>query len=68
MQVKIKQFDVQMDLKNNGIELEIKDNDGAFLGDLIVTKTGLIWCEGKTARKNGKKISHRVFRDYMVSQ
>jgi hypothetical protein len=55
--VSIKSFDVEMKVKNKGIELDIYDNDGAHLGDLVVTKTGLTWCKGKIKRQNGKKLS-----------
>jgi hypothetical protein len=55
MKVWVKSFDVAMELKNKGIELDIYNEDGTeHLGDLIVTKTKLIWCKGKTHRKNGK--------------
>lgn len=65
MKVSIKNFDVAMDVKNNGIELDISDNNGTHLGDLVVTKTRLIWCKGKTKRKNGKEISWGEFTAYM---
>ena len=65
MKVSIKQFDVAMDVKNAGVELDIADNDGTHLGDLVVTKANLIWCKGKTARKNGKKITWEAFAAYM---
>ena len=45
-----------MEIKNKGIELEIHNNQDQHLGDLIVTKTGLIWCNGRTKAANGKKI------------
>lgn len=61
MKVKIKDFNVDMDIKNNGLELEVRDPKGNFLGDCFVTKTGLIWCEGKTDKANGKKISWNKF-------
>lgn len=61
MQVSIKDFSVSMDVKNSGVEFTVYDNDGTFRGDLIVTKTGLIWCKGKTDRKNGKKIAWDKF-------
>jgi len=68
MKVSIKSFDVAMDVKNSGVELQISSSDGAkFLGDCIVTKTGLIWCKGKTKRANGIKISWQEFIDYMES-
>lgn len=65
MQVKIKSFDVAMELKNKGIELEIRDTSGNFLGDLVVTKTKLIWCRGKTSRANGKNITLTKFIEQM---
>jgi hypothetical protein len=62
MDVSIKSFDVEMDVKNKGIELEISEpNDGKRLGDLIITKSHLIWCEGKTRRENGKKVKWTEF-------
>lgn len=61
MKVNIKDFDVEMEIKNNGIEFEVRSNENKFLGDFIVTKSGLIWCEGKTSRKNGVKISWDKF-------
>ena len=67
MQVGIKDFDVNMELKNNGIELAVRDTDGAFRGDLIITKSRLIWCHGRTTRVNGKKISWDRFIKLMES-
>jgi len=62
MDVSIKSFDVEMAVKNKGIELEISEpNDGKRLGDLIITKSHLIWCEGKTRRENGQKIKWTEF-------
>ena len=58
MEVFIKTFDVQMEVKNNGMELEVRSSDGSKqLGDCYVTKTGLTWCTGRTRRGNGIKIS-----------
>lgn len=56
MKVSVKDFTVQLDIKNNGVELQVYANDDTFLGDCIITKTKLIWCQGKTKRANGKKI------------
>jgi len=62
MDVSIKSFDVAMDVKNKGIELEIHEpNNGAKLGNLVVTKANLIWCQGKTQPVNGKKIKWTDF-------
>ena len=57
MNVSIKDLAVTMDVKNKGIELDVYDNDGQHLGDLVVTKTKLVWCKGKTKAENGKAIS-----------
>ena len=57
MNVKIKSFDVNMDVKKKGIELEVRTPNGdSQLGDCYVTMTGLLWCQGKTNKKNGIKI------------
>ncbi len=61
MKVNIKKFDVQMDVKQNGLEFEVRDNQDNHLGDLVLTKTRLIWCHGRTHRKSGKTISWEKF-------
>ena len=65
MNVKIKQFDVAMEIKNKGIEIDISDPGDKHLGDLVITKTKLIWCKGRTMAHNGKKISWENFIEYM---
>ena len=67
MQVTIKSLNVDVELKNRGIELEIRNPQGEFFGDLVVTKTQLIWCKGRTKRENGKMISWAAFQTYMNS-
>jgi len=61
MNVKIKQFDVSMEIKNKGIEIDVSNPKNRHLGDLYVTKSGLIWCKGKKDKKNGEKISWTDF-------
>ena len=69
MQVKIKKFEVNMEVKANGIEFEVRNPDGtAQIGDCFVTMTGLIWCKGKTSKKNGIKISWNEFTEIMKSK
>ncbi|ATY83830.1 hypothetical protein CVV65_01630 [Kyrpidia spormannii] len=65
MRVFIKKFNVEMQIKNNGLEFEVRNSKDEHLGDLVVTKTQLIWCEGKTQPKNGKAISWEDFIQYM---
>ena len=67
MDVSIKSFDVDMAVKNKGIELEIHEPGGKMLGDLIVTKTHLIWCPGKTNRNNGHKVTWTDFINWVGS-
>ena len=67
MKVSVKSFDVAMQIKNKGIELDVYDPQGNHVGDLVVTKTKLIWCPGKTARENGIPISWKKFIEYMES-
>ena len=69
MNVGVKSFDVDMVLKNKGIELAVYATDNtSHLGDLVVTKTKLIWCKGKKTRQNGKEISWDDFIAYMESR
>lgn len=57
MEVWIKSFDVDMQVKQKGIELEVRNADGkGQLGDCYATMTCLIWCKGKTKKENGVKL------------
>ena len=60
MDVKIKDFSVEMPIKNNGVEFDVSDNEG-HIGDLYVTKAGLTWCEGKTSREKGHRLTWKEF-------
>ncbi len=61
MKVTIKDLSVNMEIKNKGVELDVYDTDGKHLGDLVVTKTKLIWCKGKTPQQNGVSITWKKF-------
>jgi hypothetical protein len=69
MQVKIKSFDTgPIEILNNGIELGIRSPNGATqLGDLIITKTRLEWCQGRTRAGNGVQKTWQEFIDWMNS-
>ncbi|WP_301234572.1 hypothetical protein [Pandoraea cepalis] len=64
MKVVVKDFSVNMELKNNGMELQVHGNDDKHLGDLIVNKTRLEWCDGRTRAGNGVQISWKDFIAY----
>lgn len=58
MEVRIKKFDLNMLVKSNGIEFEVRSPDGSSqVGDCYLTMTGLVWCKGKTSKANGIKLS-----------
>ena len=62
MKVSVKRFNVDMDVKNTGIEFEVRSPNGKnHLGDLVLTKTKLIWCPGQTRPRNGHKITWEDF-------
>ena len=66
MKVSVKDFAVSMEIKNKGIELDVYDNE-THRGDLVVTKSKLVWCKGRTKPANGKKITWDKFIGYMES-
>lgn len=67
MKVSIKDLAVTMEIKNKGIELDVYDNDDNHLGDLVVRKSGLVWCEGRTRVENGITASWAEFIEWMKS-
>lgn len=54
MKISIKDLQVSMDLGNNGITLDVYDNDDQHQGDLRIGKAKLEWCRGRTRAGNGK--------------
>jgi len=49
------------------MELEIRDKQGDFLDDLILSKRCAIWCKGKTQEENGIKFSWEDFAKRLES-
>ena len=69
MKVNIKSFDVAMEVKAKGVELEVRSPDGSnFHGDCYVTMTGLVWCQGKTTKAQGTKITWEQLMQVCESQ
>nr|WP_315218847.1 hypothetical protein [uncultured Duganella sp.] len=57
MEVWIKSLEVDMQVKQKGIELEVRAADGKTqLGDCYATMTGLVWCKGRVKKENGVKL------------
>lgn len=67
MNVSIKDFGLDLDVKNRGIELGVKDSKGQ-IGDLIITKSGLTWCKGKTRRNGGVRVTWTEFANFMENR
>ncbi len=65
MKVRIKDFSIDTEIKNKGIEFEVRDNNENLLGDCYLTKTSIIWCQGKTQKKNGKFVNWNDFIEWM---
>ena len=66
MKVNIKSFNVEMEVKNKGIEFEIRSTDDKTqLGDVYLTKSGLTWCKGKITQKNGIQVTWEDFVNWM---
>ena len=69
MKVNIKSFNVDMDVKNKGIEFEVRSpDDKSQLGDCYLTKTELRWCPGKKGKKSGIRIKWEDFMSIMSSK
>lgn len=68
MKVWITALEAEQQLKNNGMQLDVFSSSGEErLGDLTITKTKLIWCAGKTHKKNGREATWAEFIDWMNS-
>ena len=65
MKISIKDLSVAMEVKNNGVEFEVRDTKDSFLGDFHVTRSGVVWCKGKTNKSNGKKLTWKNFIEIM---
>ena len=65
MEVKIKDLGIELEVKSKGIEFGVRDNSGAHLGDLYLTSTRMIWCNGRTHKENGIEIDWEDFIEMM---
>lgn len=65
MIVKIKDFYIDMEVKNNGIEFEVRSPSGEHLGDCRLTKTKIVWHEGRSS--SGPEMTWEQFMTIMKS-
>lgn len=71
MQVKTQPFKEAIELKSDGICFDVYGNGAKRLGDLSVTKTGLVWCKGangKAPRGKGINVKWEDFISWVQSQ
>lgn len=69
MEVHIKSFNVDAQVKQRGLEFEVRSADGAtHLGDCFVTMTGIRWCEGRTTYENGVQLPWADLRTILQSK
>jgi len=68
MAVTVKDLNATIELKNKGMELEIRNPKGEHQGDVVMTKSGVTWCKGKTKPANGVKLSWEKFAELMEGQ
>jgi hypothetical protein len=76
MKVRVKNLvlehrDIQFGVRNDPIltgDLRNPTRPGNFLGNLYVTESGIVWCEGKKAKHNGVKVDWRTFINLMEAR
>jgi hypothetical protein len=71
MQVKTQPFKEAIELKSEGISFDVYGNGAKRLGDLSVTKAGLVWCKGangKAPRGKGINVKWEDFISWVQSQ
>jgi hypothetical protein len=71
MQVKTQPFKEALEIKSEGISFDIYGNGAKRLGDLSVTKAGLIWstgANGKAPRGKGINVKWEDFISWVQSQ
>jgi len=64
MKVSVKDFQVSMEIGNNGIELDVYNSQNTHLGDLRIGRATIEWCAGRIHRGNGVKKSWEQLIDF----
>jgi hypothetical protein len=69
MQIKTQPFKEAIEIKNTGIAFDVYGSGAKRIGDLAVTKNGLIWSNGGTThRAKGVAVKWDDFITWMQSQ
>jgi hypothetical protein len=67
MRVSIKDFQVSMELGNNGIEFDVYEGD-THLGDLRIGRGKIEWCKGRVRAGGGNKVSWKELIEWLESR
>ncbi len=69
MEVWIKSLEVDMQVKQQGVELEVRSKDGRErVGNCYATQAGLVWCKGKAKKEHGVWIGWEDFMAICTTQ
>lgn len=68
MRVRFDVGDSEAVLGNNGIVLNIADNDGSHVGKLRIGRATIEWCPGRTRIGNGRRMRLESFIAEILNQ
>jgi hypothetical protein len=68
MQIKTQPIKEAIEIKNSGIAFDVYNNGSKRIGDLAVTKNGLIWNNGNAQRSKGVTVKWDDFITWMQSR
>jgi hypothetical protein len=68
MQIKTQPFKEAIEIKNSGIAFDVYGSGAKRIGDLAVTKNGLVWNNGNAQRAKGVTVKWDDFIAWMQSQ
>ena len=68
MQIKTQPFKEAIEIKNSGIAFDVYNNGSKRIGDLAITKNGLVWNNGNAQRAKGVTVKWDDFISWMQTQ
>ena len=68
MQIKTQPIKEAIEIKSSGIAFDVYNNGAKRIGDLAITKNGLVWSNGSTQRTKGVIVKWDQFINWMQSQ
>lgn len=68
MQIKTQPFKETIEIKNSGFAFDVYNSGAKRIGDLAVTKNGLVWNNGNAQRAKGVTVKWDDFISWMQTQ